>query len=151
MKVLVLHGVNLNTLGTREPHIYGATTLPEVDAHLRARAEELGVELAAFQTNSEGDLIDFIQRDAASADAILINPGAWTHYSIALRDALAGTGKPFVEVHLSNIHAREPFRHRSVLAAIARGSVIGLGWRGYIAALDALVGLLREEGEHGGG
>lgn len=145
MKILVLHGVNLNTLGTREPHIYGAKTLAEVNADLQTRAGELGVELMAFQTNIEGELINFVQREAPTSDGMLINPGAWTHYSIALRDALAGTGKPFVEVHFSNIHARERFRHHSVLAAIARGSVIGLGWRGYLAALDTLVALLREE------
>ena len=145
MKILVLHGVNLNTLGTREPHIYGTKTLAEINADLQARAGELGVELVAFQTNIEGELINFIQREAPTSDGMLINPGAWTHYSIALRDALAGTGKPFVEVHFSNIHARERFRHHSVLAAIARGSVIGLGWRGYLAALDTLAALLREE------
>ena len=145
MKILVLHGVNLNTLGSREPHIYGTKTLAEVDQALKTRAKELNVELSAFQTNLEGELVNYIQREAPPADGMLINPGAWTHYSIALRDALAGAGKPFVEVHFSNIHAREPFRRRSVFTAIARGSVIGLGWRGYLAALDALVALLREE------
>jgi 3-dehydroquinate dehydratase-2 len=145
MKILVLHGVNLNTIGTREPHIYGTTTLTQVNERLAARAGELGVEVLPFQTNHEGEMIDFIQKEAATADGILTNPGAWTHYSVALRDALAGSGKPFVEVHFSNIHARESFRHVSMLAAVARGSVIGLGWRGYIAALDTLVALLREE------
>lgn len=145
MKILAVHGVNLNTLGTREPHIYGSTTLAEVDAALQAKAGELGVELSAFQTNHEGAFIDFLQREAPAAHGIITNPGAWTHYSIAIRDALAGTGTPFVEVHFSNVHAREPFRHVSVLAAIARGSVIGLGWRGYVAALETLVALLREE------
>ncbi len=145
MKILVLHGVNLNTIGTREPHIYGTTTLTQVNERLAARAGELGVEVLPFQTNHEGEMIDFIQKEAATADGILTNPGAWTHYSVALRDALAGAGKPFIEVHFSNIHARESFRHVSMLAAVARGSVIGLGWRGYIAALDTLVALLREE------
>ena len=144
MRLLVLHGVNLDTLGAREPHIYGSMTLAEVNARIEARAGELGVEVIAFQTNVEGELINFIQREAPSADGILINPGAWTHYSIALRDALAGAGKPFVEVHLSNIHAREPFRRRSVLAGIAIGQITGLGWRGYVAALGALVGMLGE-------
>jgi len=147
MKILVLHGVNLNTLGTREPHLYGATTLPEVDAALQARAAALGVDLETFQTNHEGAYVDFLQRRAAAVDGILTNPGAWTHYSIAIRDALAATGKPFIEVHFTNIHAREAFRHHSVTAAIARGSVIGLGWRGYLAALDVLVGLLRDPTE----
>ncbi len=145
MKILVLHGVNLNTIGTREPHIYGTTTLTQVNERLAARAGELGVEVLPFQTNHEGEMIDFIQKEAATADGILTNPGAWTHYSVALRDALAGAGKPFIEVHFSNIHARESFRHVSMLAAVARGSVIGLGLRGYIAALDTLVALLREE------
>ena len=145
MKILVLHGVNLNTIGTREPHIYGTTTLTQVNERLAARAGELGVEVLPFQTNHEGEMIDFIQKEAATADGILTNPGAWTHYSVALRDALAGAGKPFIEVHFSNIQARESFRHVSMLAAVARGSVIGLGWRGYIAALDTLVVLLREE------
>ena len=145
MKILVLHGVNLNTIGTREPHIYGTTTLTQVNERLAARAGELGVEVLPFQTNHEGEMIDFIQKEAATADGILTNPGAWTHYSVALRDALAGAGKPFIEVHFSNIQARESFRHVSMLAAVARGSVIGLGWRGYIAALDTLVALLREE------
>ena len=145
MKILVLHGVNLNTIGTREPHIYGTTTLTQVNERLAARAGELGVEVLPFQTNHEGEMIDFIQTPAATADGILTNPGAWPHYSVALRDALAGSGKPFIEVHFSNIHARESFRHVSMLAAVARGSVIGLGWRGYIAALDTLVALLREE------
>lgn len=144
MRILVLHGINLNALGSREPAIYGTTTLQEIDDRLQARAKELDVDLTCFQTNLEGDLVNFIQRDAPAADGILINPGAWTHYSIGLRDALSAAGKPFVEVHLSNIYAREPFRHRSILADIARGQVSGLGWRSYIAALDALVGLLRE-------
>ena len=146
MKLLLLQGVNLNTLGTRQPEIYGSMTLEEINARAKEHAKGLGVELVAYQTNIEGELVNFIQREAPSADGILINPGAWTHYSIALRDALAGTGKPFVEVHLSNVYAREPFRQRSVLSSIAKGVVSGLGWRGYVAALDALVGILQEEG-----
>lgn len=145
MRILLLQGVNLNTLGTRQPEIYGSMTLAEINQRVQERARELGVEVVAYQTNIEGELINFIQREAPGADGILINPGAWTHYSIALRDALSGAAKPFVEVHLSNVYAREPFRHRSVLSGIAKGVVSGLGWRGYVAALDALVGLLREE------
>lgn len=145
MKILVLYGVNLNLTGTREPHIYGTTTLADITAALQAHAKDLGVELLTYQTNIEGELINFIQKEAPTSDGIIINPGAWTHYSIALRDALTGAAKPFVEVHFSNIHAREPFRHQSVLAAVARGLVIGLGWRGFLAALDTLVGLLKEE------
>ena len=146
MKLLLLQGVNLNTLGTRQPEIYGSMNLEEINARAKEHAKGLGVELVAYQTNIEGELVNFIQREAPGADGILINPGAWTHYSIALRDALAGAGKPFVEVHLSNVYAREPFRQRSVLSSIAKGVVSGLGWRGYVAALDALVGILQEEG-----
>ena len=146
MKLLLLQGVNLNTLGTRQPEIYGSMTLEEINARAKEHAKGLGVELVAYQTNIEGELVNFIQREAPSADGILINPGAWTHYSIALRDALAGAGKPFIEVHLSNVYAREPFRQRSVLSSVAKGVVSGLGWRGYVAALDALVGILQEEG-----
>ena len=146
MKILLLQGVNLNTLGARQPEIYGSTTLEEINASVKDRATAMGVEVAAYQTNIEGDLVNFIQKEALSADGILINPGAWTHYSIALRDALASAGKPFVEVHLSNVYAREPFRQRSVLSGIAKGVVSGLGWRGYVAALEALVGILQDEG-----
>lgn len=144
MRILMLHGINLNALGSREPAIYGTTTLQEINDKLQARAKELGVDLACFQTNIEGELVNHIQREAPAADGILINPGGWTHYSIGLRDALAAAGKPFVEVHLSNVYAREPFRHHSVLADIARGQVSGLGWRSYIMALDGLVGILEE-------
>ncbi len=145
MRILVLNGINLNALGSREPGIYGSVTLAEIESRLQDRAKELGVEVAFFQTNLEGELVNYIQREAPSADGILINPGAWTHYSIGLRDALSAAAKPFVEVHLSNIYAREAFRHTSLLADIARGQVSGLGWRSYLAALDGLVGLLREE------
>ena len=138
-RILVAHGPNLNTLGAREPEIYGATTLAEINAALQARAGELGVALATFQSNHEGALIDFLQAEAAQCVGIVINPGGLTHTSVVLRDALAGTGKPIVEVHLSNIYAREPFRHTSLLAPICRGQITGLGWRGYLFALDALV------------
>jgi 3-dehydroquinate dehydratase-2 len=145
MRILVLNGINLNALGSREPGIYGSVTLAEIESRLQDRAKDLGVDVAFFQTNLEGELVNYIQQEAPSADGILINPGAWTHYSIGLRDALSAAAKPFVEVHLSNIYAREPFRHTSVLADVARGQVSGLGWRSYLASLDALVGLLREE------
>ena len=143
-RVLVVHGPNLNTLGKREPEVYGRTTLDEINERLRARGAELGVEIAAFQSNAEGALIDFVQTEAESALGIVINPGGLTHTSVILRDALAGTGRPVVEVHLSNIYAREPFRHTSLLAPISRGQISGLGWRGYLYALDALVAFSRE-------
>lgn len=144
MRVLVLHGPNLNTLGTREPEVYGRLTLRDIDQMLEERARSLGVEVLSFQSNSEGSLIDFIQAHAAAVECILINPGALTHYGLSLRDALAGAGLPVLEVHLSNVYAREPFRHTSVIAPIAVGQVSGLGWRGYVLGLEALVGIVEE-------
>ena len=146
MKLLLINGPNLNTLGRRQPEIYGSVTLQQIEERVRLRAGELGAEIEAFQSNKEGDIIDFIQQRAGEAAGVLINPGAFTHYSLALRDAFEATGLPFVEVHISNIHAREEFRHHSVLADLAIGQVSGLGWRGYLAALEALVEILRERG-----
>ena len=144
MRILLINGPNLNTLGTRRPEIYGRTTLAEIEAAVTRRAAEQGVEVLAFQSNSEGALIDFMQAHAADARGIVINPGAFTHYSYAVRDALEATGLPLVEVHLSNIHAREQFRHTSVIAPVALGQVAGLGRHGYLAALDALIAILNE-------
>ena len=137
-KLLVLHGPNLNLLGAREPKLYGRTTLGEIDADLAAIAREAGHELATFQSNSEGALIDRIH--AASKDGtrfIVINPGALTHTSVALRDALAAVAIPFIEVHLSNVHARESFRHRSYIADLAVGVITGFGAESYRLGLSA--------------
>ncbi len=144
VKILVLHGPNLNMLGTREPGIYGKATLEQINDRLRSSALNLDSEVEIFQSNSEGELIDLIQKLGATMDGLIVNLGAYTHYSLALRDAISGLAKPTIEVHLSNIYAREPFRHDSVTAPVCRGLITGLGWRGYILALEALVGLLRE-------
>jgi len=138
MKVLVINGPNLNLLGRRQPEVYGTRTLEEINGMLRKRAEELGVEVEFFQSNSEGELIDFIQREAPQAAGIIINPGALTHYGLSLREALSDARLPVIEVHLSNIYAREEWRARSVIAPVARGQISGLGWRGYILALEFL-------------
>ncbi|MSQ10659.1 MAG: type II 3-dehydroquinate dehydratase [Dehalococcoidia bacterium] len=149
MKILLLNGVNLNTLGSREPVLYGTTTLGDIEQRFAEKAAALGVETLAYQTNLEGELVNFIHQQAPAADGIIINAAAWTHYSIAVRDALGAVAKPFVEVHISNVYAREAFRHHSVLSDKAVGMITGLGWRGYLAALEALVGMLREQPAQG--
>ena len=140
--VFILNGPNLNLLGAREPEIYGRDTLADIEAASRARAETLGFSLDFRQTNSEGTLVDWVQEASASAAGLVINPGAYTHTSIALLDALSAAAPPVVELHLSNIHAREAFRRHSVTAAAADGVVMGLGAAGYALALDALKSLL---------
>jgi 3-dehydroquinate dehydratase-2 len=147
MRILLINGPNLNALGQRQPQIYGSLTLKEIEERVAQRGRELEAELRCFQSNSEGDIVDFLQAETAGADGVIINPGALTHYSLALRDALEATDLPIIEVHISNIYAREEFRQHSVIADIAVGQISGLGWRGYISALEALVGSLQEDGE----
>jgi 3-dehydroquinate dehydratase-2 len=141
VKVLVLNGPNLGTLGRREPEVYGTQTLADLEKLLEERARELDFEISCMQSNHEGQLIDWIEKEGAAGDAIIINPGALSHYSLALADALRGSGKPVVEVHISNVFAREPDRHRMVTAAAAKGVILGLGFEGYLAALDFLASL----------
>jgi len=137
--VLVLHGPNLNLLGIREPDVYGALTLEQIDERLRTLAAELGVEIEIFQSNAEGDLVDRIQQARGVAQAILINPAAYTHTSVAIRDAILAVGLPVIEVHLSNIHRREEFRQRSLISGVAVGQVSGFGADSYLLGLRAAV------------
>jgi 3-dehydroquinate dehydratase-2 len=138
-QILLLHGPNLNLLGTREPEVYGSTTLEEVNAMAKVYARERGLELRAEQTNHEGALIDILHVARNWADGVIFNPGAYTHTSVALRDAISAVKIPVVEVHLSNIHARESFRHTSMIAPVCLGQIAGFGWRGYLLGIDALL------------
>lgn len=146
MRVLVVNGPNLNRLGKRDPTQYGTTTLADIESAVTTRASEVGADVSFFQSNHEGAIIDFLQAESENADGIVINPGALTHYGLSLRDALADTALPIIEVHLSNIHAREQFRSVSVIAPIAKGQIAGQGWKGYLSALDLLVDSLKKSG-----
>ncbi|MGH2447053.1 MAG: type II 3-dehydroquinate dehydratase [Chloroflexota bacterium] len=143
--VLVLHGPNLNLLGVREPDIYGRLTLQEIDQKIAEKASELGLQIASFQSNYEGKLIDLLQEHIGWASGALLNPGAFTHYSYALRDAVGSVPYPVIEVHLSLPARREHFRRRSVIAPACQGQVAGFGWHSYEVALDGLAALLRDE------
>ena len=146
MRICVLHGPNLNLLGTREPELYGTETLSTIDGRLRTRAAELGVQIESFQSNHEGELVDRVQEQADLVDGWLVNAAGLTHSSVTLRDALVASGKPFVEVHMTNIYSREPFRHRSLLSDVALGVVTGFGAQSYLFGLDGLLGCLRNTG-----
>ena len=146
-KVLVIQGPNLNLLGSRETSLYGDSTLEEIHSTLTERGRELGLEVRTFQSNHEGEIVDAIQgARPAGVDAIIINPAAYTHSSVAIRDALAAVGKPFYEVHISNIHAREPFRAHSMISDGASGIVVGFGSVGYELAIEGIAAHLRREG-----
>ena len=145
MKFLILHGPNLNLLGTREPEIYGSLTLADINAKLVELAGEQHAELACKQSNHEGDLVDALHDARSWADGVVFNRGTYTHTSIALRDAISAIGIPVIEVHLSNVYAREPFRHVSMISAVCKGKITGLGWRSYTLALRALLEMLSDK------
>jgi 3-dehydroquinate dehydratase II len=145
MRIAVVHGPNLNLLGTREPSVYGNRDLGSIDAELAAEGLAHGVEVESYQSNHEGELIDFIQQAASRVDGFVVNAGGYTHSSVALRDALAAVGRAYVEVHISNLHGREAFRRRSLLAAGAAGIVMGFGPGGYLLGLRGLISSLREQ------
>lgn len=144
MKILVIHGPNLNLLGKREPQIYGAETLEDINRRIAALALELGVEVAFFQSNHEGELVQKIQDAMGAYQAIVINPGAYTHTSVALRDAILSTGIPTIEAHISNIYNREEFRHHSYISGVAAGQIAGFGPDSYLLALRAAAGLVKK-------
>ena len=144
MRILLINGANLNMLGTREPEVYGRDTLDDIVSRVESMAGELGAEVTAMQSNHEGAIVDFIQQNQASADGLIINPGAFGHTSYAIRDAITGSNLTAIEVHISNVHAREPFRETLVLSGACKGVVTGFGWRGYLYALDMLVHLAKE-------
>lgn len=145
MKILVLHGPNLNLLGTREPEVYGSMTLEDINNKLIELGKELGTEITVFQSNHEGALIDALQEARTTVSGVIFNPGGYTHTSIALRDAISAIQIPVIEVHISNVYAREEFRHVSMISGVCKGKIVGLGWRSYLLGLRALVDLLAEK------
>ena len=144
MKILIINGPNINLLGKRDQSIYGSVTLQDIEDVITARAKDLRADVVFFQSNSEGLIVDFIQSEAPNSDGVVINPGALTHYGLSLREALVDSRLPTLEVHLTNIYARELWRHKSVIAPIAQGQISGLGWRGYVAALEFLISTINE-------
>jgi 3-dehydroquinate dehydratase-2 len=144
LPIYVLNGPSLNLLGQREPHIYGSTTLAQIEAKTAARAKEHGLAIVFRQSNHEGDLVDWIQEARTSGSGVVINAAAYTHTSVAIHDALKALDKPIIEVHLSNPHAREPFRHRSFVSLVATGVICGLKEQGYLAAIDAMAVLIKD-------
>lgn len=145
MKILILHGPNLNLLGRREPEIYGSLSLLDIDTKLVELAAGQHVELVCKQSNHEGELIDMLQEARTWADGVIFNPGAYTHTSIALRDAISAIGIPVIEVHLSNVYAREEFRHVSMISAVCQGKITGFGWRSYVLGLRAMIEMLSDK------
>ena len=145
MKILILHGPNLNLLGTREPEVYGSMTLEDINTKLVELGMGLGAEIKCVQSNHEGVLIDTLHEARTSMDGVIFNPGGYTHTSIALRDAISAIQIPVIEVHLSNVYAREEFRHVSMISAVCKGKIVGLGWRSYLLGLRALVDVLTEK------
>jgi 3-dehydroquinate dehydratase II len=143
--IMILHGPNLNLLGQREPEVYGKMSLEEIDQRLAAAGRELALEVRSFQSNSEGGLIDALHTAREWASGVIFNPGAYTHTSVALRDAVAAIQLPVIEVHLSNVYAREEFRHTSLLSPVCAGKITGFGWRSYLLGLHALAGMLSGE------
>ena len=141
--IAVIHGPNLNLLGQREPEVYGKDTISDINQRINQKADKLNVKVNIFQSNHEGEIVDFIQKNYDKCDGIVINPGGLTHYSIVLRDALVAVQIPVLEVHISNIYKREEFRHKSVIAPIAEGQITGLGVQGYSLALEALINIIK--------
>ncbi|MGD8457257.1 MAG: type II 3-dehydroquinate dehydratase [Anaerolineales bacterium] len=146
-KILILHGPNLNLLGQREPDVYGHLTLDDIDQKLVEASKELGVTVDTFQSNSEGELVDALQQAGSEKDGVVFNPGGYTHTSVALRDAIAAIPIPVIEVHISNVFAREEFRHHSILAPACLGKITGFGWQSYLLGVQALVLAFENEGE----